>query len=136
MKACCSYPDCHKEFASAHNLRRHVVTFHLGQRRHECSVCLARFSSKQNLTIHMYRHRREAMIIPANVQIVGRVEFIPLLTSMVEKSGDPDFRPYTKVLRLYVYPIALELPIIPKIGENPGMSEDVQPLPQHRSLKF
>lgn len=84
----------------------------------------------------MYRHRREAMIIPANVQIVGRVEFIPLLTSMVEKSGDPDFRPYTKVLRLYVYPIALELPIIPKIGENPGMSEDVQPLPQHRSLKF
>jgi len=135
MKVSCTYPDCRKQFASAHNLRRHVVTFHLGQRRHECSVCLDRFSSKQNLTIHMYRHRREVIALPPNVQPVGQVESIPLLTTLVEKTTDPDLRPYTKVLRLYIYPIALKLSIIPKIDKE-SWRREVKPLPHPSANKL
>ena len=49
---------------------------------------------KAKLTIHMYRHRREVIAIPPNVRPVGQVESIPLLTKLVEKTNDPDLRPY------------------------------------------
>ena len=115
MKIQCSFADCRKQFASAPNLRRHIASFHLGVRHHECTFCLARFSSKQNLTIHLFRHRRPAFAIPSNAQVVGRVQSIPLLTTMVKLTSDPDLRPYSKIIRLYPYPIGPESPTLPKI---------------------
>lgn len=83
----------------------------------------------------MYRHRREAIAIPLDVQPVGQVESIPLLTALVEKTNDPDLRPYTKVLRLYVYPIALELPTLPKIDAE-SWRRGVAPLPHPSAIKL
>lgn len=45
---------------------------------------------------------------------------IPRLTDMVEKSNDPDLRPFTVVKRVYPYPVdgdEVMLPTIEKQGE-------------------
>jgi len=118
MKVPCTYPGCTKQFASVPNCRRHVKTCHLGIRRHECEACFARFSSRQNLALHMYKHQRQAMAVPAGTQAVGRVEVIPKLTTMVEQTKDPELRPFTKVMRIYPFPVTQEKPKLPKINKR------------------
>ena len=119
MKVVCEYPDCGREYASRHNLRRHVSSFHLGLKLHECSVCLARLTSKQNLRLHMYQHRRAVEEIPEGAQVVGEIESIPLLTTMVTLSTDPELRPFTTILRVYPFPIIVSPTTLPLIQACP-----------------
>lgn len=118
MKVPCTYPGCTKQFASLPNCRRHVKTCHLGIKRHECEFCFARFSSRQNLTLHLYRHQRQTMQVPADALAEGSVEEIPRLTSMVERTKDPDLRPFSKVIRIYPYPVTQERTKLPKISKR------------------
>lgn len=118
MKVPCTYPGCTKQFASLPNCRRHVKTCHLGIKRHECEFCFARFSSRQNLTLHMYRHQRQTMQVPADALVEGNVEAIPRLTTMVELTKDPGLRPFSKVIRIYPYSITQERTKLPKISKR------------------
>lgn len=74
----------------------------------------------------MFKHRRETLEIPPNVVVVGQIESIPLLTSLVETTKDPDLRPFTKILRVYVYPIAVDFPMLPKIDGDEWQGRDTQ----------
>ena len=59
MWYCCMYPDCKREFKTKFNLKRHVQTNHLKQRRFQCLFCGKLFSSKQTLAEHVYIHSGE-----------------------------------------------------------------------------
>ena len=49
----CAYQKCGKSFANRWFLQRHVDGVHLQLKRFRCSVCEARFSSKQGLAKHL-----------------------------------------------------------------------------------
>ena len=127
-KVQCEYTNCGRFFASRHNLRRHVASHHMGIRRHECDICYASFTSKQNLNVHKYRHRRTetGMNIPPGVRGEGFVESIPKLTDLVFTTKDPDIRPFTTILRVYAYPATLEVYNLPLLGVVQG---NFRPLP-------
>jgi len=128
-KVQCEYAGCSRSFASTHNLRRHVSATHLGIRRFECDTCYASFSSKQNLNVHKFRHRRTAnwAEIPEGTHGEGEVEGIPKLTELLKTTKDADLRPYSKVLRVYAFPPSQDRPCLPKISNHPQAVQSLPP---------
>lgn len=43
---------------------------------------------------------------------------VPKLTDMVERSSDPDLRPFTIVRRVYPYPVDGDEVVLPAIGQR------------------
>lgn len=103
-----------------------MASTHLGIRRFECDTCYASFSSKQNLNVHKFRHRRTENweSLP---QGVGEVESIPMLTDLVRMSKDADLRPYSKVVKLYPFPAIQGRICLPKLGSYPQGSQTLPP---------
>lgn len=53
----CLYEGCKKSYSNAFNLKRHVESFHQGQKKFFCSVCHKGLSSKQNMREHSFIHQ-------------------------------------------------------------------------------
>lgn len=53
---CCMHAVCGKCYSTKFNLKRHIETIHLRIKKYQCKDCKKLFSSKQNLTEHMYTH--------------------------------------------------------------------------------
>ena len=133
MKVICTYRGCRKTFASIPNRRRHIKICHLNYKPHECEVCMAKFSSRQNLNTHMYRHDTRKIEIPEDSQPVGSIESIPNLTTLVQTSTDVDIRPFTKILRIYPYPASSERKALPKINRQ-RQKQCKRPLPPFQAI--
>ena len=47
---------CQKTVASAHSLRSHISTSHIGESAHKCSVCSKFYAEASGLKVHMQSH--------------------------------------------------------------------------------
>ena len=63
----------------------------------------------------MYVHRRNSIEVPEGTIVTGTVDSIPKLTDLVLLCEDIDFRPFTKVTRVYLFPGSVECTDLPKI---------------------
>mmetsp|Transcript_2652 Transcript_2652/g.4143 ORF Transcript_2652/g.4143 Transcript_2652/m.4143 type:complete len:134 (+) Transcript_2652:11-412(+) len=101
----CEYPTCGRILSSKYNLKRHIESCHLGVRPYECNICFKRFSSKQNKREHIRLQHSYSETTPIPTIKIETHEDIPIpkLTNLVMQSQDPELRPLSKVVRIYMY---------------------------------
>ena len=101
----CPVSTCNRVLSSRHSLKRHIECSHQNIKRFECQICFKTFTSSQNLREHQFLHRRDeitefmAPISSKNVDIE-----IPMLTSLVMETEDPDLRPLCCIDLKFPYP--------------------------------
>lgn len=103
----CPHASCSKHFGSKYSLERHYKVQHLKIRPHYCQFCFRSFASKQNRLTHEYLHRTplpEPLPPQLQVPLQPYTTDIEPLTSLVKISGDPDLRPFAKVVKVYYWP--------------------------------
>ena len=104
----CSREGCEKFLSSKYNLRRHIESCHNGIRPYQCAICFKKFSSKQNKREHIklehsYSKSNAQIPIKNKLKASSEVIEVPNLSYLVQSSGDPDLRPYSKLQRVYMY---------------------------------
>lgn len=122
----CPRPNCKRVFSTKYNLARHELTQHQKVHNHYCQFCFRAFSSKQNRLTHEYRHRTPLLeAVPDGVRAAERYETsIPQLTGLLSWCTDPDLRPFSRVVRIYYWPVARAAPVLPALSpvsaQEPG----------------
>ena len=128
----CPQAGCSKHFCSKYNLERHYKAQHLKLRPHYCQFCFRSFASKQNRLTHEYLHRTtppESLLQPFQVPFQPYTTHIEPLTRLVRSSKDPDFRPFSKVVKVYYWPEGGKVQLPALLPRPQGDSETLPKLP-------
>lgn len=118
----CEYVGCGKIFSSTANLRRHVETCHRGMKPFECEICFKNFSFRKNKKEHIrlnhvYSFDNQHESLKSGIVFEDAIQ-VPKLTKLVLNSFDPDFRPFSKVERFYLFSDMLERNTVPNVSED------------------
>ncbi|CAG9320890.1 unnamed protein product [Blepharisma stoltei] len=102
----CNVAGCGKVLSSKYNLKRHIESCHYGYKPYECPHCFKRFSSKQNKREHTKLEHASIKLpkVPKRQENSPSVNInIPLLTTLIILSSDPDIRPLSRYARIYLF---------------------------------
>ena len=105
----CPIPHCLKAYRSRFTLRRHVEAFHYRSNRFSCQQCDKSFAYRHTLRKHVNRAHNN----PINP--VTSTSKIPLLTSLLRFSKDPEFNPMCKPAR-QVSSVSVNMAVIPSLA--------------------
>lgn len=108
----CGYSGCGKLLSSKYNLKQHTDSCHNKTKPHICQICFKRFSSKLNKREHVRLIHSYSYDLAADSEIRPKeaptLINIPMLTSLLHNSSDPDLRPFSKIEKLYLFSDLLE----------------------------
>lgn len=126
MHRVCPLPGCGKVLSCSYRLKTHIERHHQGIRKYECPECFKLFKSRDNLHDHLTRHPRPVEVDQGLLEAFRLRGFtgqlvVPKLTDMVERSSDPDLRPFTVVRRVYPYPVDGDEVVLPAIEKREGV---------------
>lgn len=118
----CEVLNCGKILSSKYNLKRHIESCHKGNKRFECKICFKRFSSKQNKREHIRLEHSYSFDSQRNVErdqgCTREIIRVPKLSDLVLKCLDPDLRPLSKKVKMFMYADILEKVEVPVIGDE------------------
>lgn len=118
----CEILNCGKILSSKYNLKRHIESCHKGNKRFECRICFKRFSSRQNKREHIRLEHSYSFDSQRSVEMGqgggGEVIRIPKLSALVLVCLDPDLRPLSKKLKMFLFADILEKVEVPAVSDD------------------